>query len=94
MLRRRPNGVIAVFSRLTKTQHEQLALGEITLVLLDPADAPARNIPSVGASNWNGGLAATPMLLKLVNGEQPRQSRVELATDLVVRESTAPPPPA
>lgn len=38
--------------------------------------------------------AATSMLLKLVNGEQPRQSRIELATDLVVRESTAPPPPA
>ncbi|MGP3933690.1 LacI family DNA-binding transcriptional regulator [Nonomuraea sp. KM88] len=65
VLRRRPSGVIAVFSCLTETQHEQLALREIPLVLLDPADAPARNIPSVGAGNWNGGLTATRHLLGL-----------------------------
>jgi LacI family xylobiose transport system transcriptional regulator len=65
VLRRRPSGVIAVFSGLTETQHEQLARREIPLVLLDPADAPARNIPSVGAGNWNGGLTATRHLLEL-----------------------------
>ncbi|MEU4700704.1 LacI family DNA-binding transcriptional regulator [Nonomuraea dietziae] len=65
VLRRRPSGVIAVFSGLTETQHEQLARHEIPLVLLDPADAPARNIPSVGAGNWNGGLMATRHLLEL-----------------------------
>ncbi|WP_246082774.1 substrate-binding domain-containing protein [Nonomuraea diastatica] len=65
MLRRRPQGVIAVFSGLTETQHEQLARSEIPLVLLDPADAPARNTPSVGAGNWNGGLTATRHLLEL-----------------------------
>ncbi|GAA4931241.1 LacI family xylobiose transport system transcriptional regulator [Nonomuraea thailandensis] len=65
VLRRRPSGVIAVFSGLTETQHEQLARREIPLVLLDPADAPARNIPSVGAGNWNGGLIATRHLLEL-----------------------------
>ncbi|MEV4175288.1 LacI family DNA-binding transcriptional regulator [Nonomuraea sp. NPDC049709] len=65
VLRRRPSGVIAVFSGLTERQHEQLARREIPLVLLDPADAPAGNIPSVGAGNWNGGLMATRHLLEL-----------------------------
>ncbi|MEO3876236.1 substrate-binding domain-containing protein [Nonomuraea sp. B12E4] len=36
--------------------------------------------------------AATSMLLTLAQGKQLLQSRVELATELVVRESTAPPP--
>ncbi|MFI7128030.1 LacI family DNA-binding transcriptional regulator [Nonomuraea sp. NPDC050153] len=65
VLRRRPSGVIAVFSGLTETQHEQLSRREIPLVLLDPADVPARNIPSVGAGNWTGGLTATRHLLEL-----------------------------
>ncbi|NUP02822.1 MAG: LacI family DNA-binding transcriptional regulator [Nonomuraea sp.] len=65
VLRRRPSGVIAVFSGLTEAQHEQLARREIPLVLLDPADASARNIPSVGSGNWNGGLTATRHLLEL-----------------------------
>ncbi|GAA2896127.1 LacI family DNA-binding transcriptional regulator [Nonomuraea rubra] len=65
VLRRRPSGVIAVFSGLTEAQHQQLTQREIPLVLLDPADAPARAIPSVGAGNWNGGLTATRHLLEL-----------------------------
>ncbi|MCA2226308.1 LacI family DNA-binding transcriptional regulator [Nonomuraea aurantiaca] len=65
VLRRRPRGVIAVFSGLTETQHEHLTRREIPLVLLDPADAPGKNIPSIGAGNWNGGLAATRHLLEL-----------------------------
>ncbi|MEU7834390.1 LacI family DNA-binding transcriptional regulator [Nonomuraea sp. NPDC049129] len=65
VLRRRPSGVIAVFSGLTEAQHEQLTRREIPLVLLDPADAPGKNIPSIGAGNWNGGLSATRHLLEL-----------------------------
>ncbi|QFY07754.1 LacI family DNA-binding transcriptional regulator [Nonomuraea phyllanthi] len=65
VLRRRPSGVIAVFSGLAEAQHERLAHHEIPLVLLDPADAPGKNIPSVGAGNWNGGLTATRHLLEL-----------------------------
>jgi DNA-binding LacI/PurR family transcriptional regulator len=65
VLRRRPSGVIAVFSGLTKEEHEQLARREIPLVLLDPADASAHGVPSVGAGNWNGGLTATRHLLDL-----------------------------
>ncbi|AQZ62054.1 Transcriptional regulator, LacI family [[Actinomadura] parvosata subsp. kistnae] len=65
VLRRRPSGVIAVFEGLTEAQREQLARSEIPLVLLDPADVPARDLPSVGAGNWNGGLIATRHLLEL-----------------------------
>ncbi|MEV0162040.1 LacI family transcriptional regulator [Nonomuraea fuscirosea] len=65
VLRRRPSGVIAVFSGLAEIQHEQLARREIPLVLLDPADVPSGNIPSVGVGNWNGGLTATRHLLEL-----------------------------
>lgn len=36
---------------------------------------------------------ATTMLLELAHGQDPPLRRVELATELVVRESTAPPPP-
>ncbi|MGM7678327.1 LacI family DNA-binding transcriptional regulator [Microbacterium sp. A94] len=35
--------------------------------------------------------AATTMLMQLARGEKPALSRIDLATDLVVRESTAPP---
>ncbi|MBF8186981.1 LacI family DNA-binding transcriptional regulator [Nonomuraea sp. K274] len=65
VLRRRPTGVIAVFSSLTEAQRHQLATRDIPLVLLDPTDDPAPQVPSVGASNWNGGLTATRHLLDL-----------------------------
>src|SRR4029078_5235291 len=37
--------------------------------------------------------AAAELVLTLARGEGPTQTRVELTTELVVRESTAPPPP-
>jgi LacI family transcriptional regulator, xylobiose transport system transcriptional regulator len=38
------------------------------------------------------GAAAAKLILSLAVGEPPAQARVELATTLIVRESTAPPP--
>ena len=38
--------------------------------------------------------AAAELVLGLARGEEPAQIRVELATELVIRESTAPPPAA
>jgi DNA-binding LacI/PurR family transcriptional regulator len=35
--------------------------------------------------------AAAELLLGLARGEEPPQTRVELSTELIVRESTAPP---
>ncbi|MGW4644393.1 LacI family DNA-binding transcriptional regulator [Sphaerisporangium sp. NPDC004334] len=65
VLGRRPTGVIAVFSSLTDLQHDRLATRGIPLVLLDPLGDPAQPVPSVGAGNWTGGLAATHHLLEL-----------------------------
>ncbi|MFY1687478.1 LacI family DNA-binding transcriptional regulator [Plantactinospora sp. WMMB782] len=65
VLTRRPIGVIAVFSELTVAQQSQLATRSIPLVVLDPTGEPLHQTPSVGATNWNGGLAATRHLLDL-----------------------------
>jgi DNA-binding LacI/PurR family transcriptional regulator len=65
VLSRRPTGVIAVFSGLTEDQRDQLATRGIPLVLLDPTGEPDLQVPSVGAGNWSGGLAATRHLLEL-----------------------------
>ncbi|WP_422773558.1 LacI family DNA-binding transcriptional regulator [Plantactinospora sp. WMMC1484] len=65
VLTRRPTGVIAVFSELTVAQQSQLATRSIPLVVLDPTGEPLHQTPSVGATNWNGGLAATRHLLDL-----------------------------
>jgi len=65
VLARRPTGVISVFSYLTEEQRTQLSSRGIPLVLLDPTGEPAHEFPSVGATNWNGGLTATRHLLDL-----------------------------
>jgi LacI family transcriptional regulator, xylobiose transport system transcriptional regulator len=65
VLTRRPTGVVAVFSELTVAQQSQFAARDIPLVVLDPTGEPLHETPSVGATNWNGGLAATRHLLDL-----------------------------
>jgi DNA-binding LacI/PurR family transcriptional regulator len=65
VIARSPTGVIAVFSDLTPDLQAQLSNRDIPLVVLDPISVPATNVPSVGASNWNGGLSATRHLLEL-----------------------------
>jgi DNA-binding LacI/PurR family transcriptional regulator len=65
VLARRPTGVIAVFSELTVQQQSQLATRSIPLVVLDPTGEPLHRTPSVGATNWSGGMAATRHLLDL-----------------------------
>ena len=65
VLRRRPTGVIAIFSGLTDPQRDQLRTRGIPFVVVDPTGEPLHDTPSVGAANWNGGLAATRHLLGL-----------------------------
>lgn len=65
VLARRPTGVIAVFSDLTAEQQLQLSSRAIPLVTLDPTGEPLHGTPSVGATNWSGGLAAARHLLDL-----------------------------
>jgi len=59
------DGVILVLTRPTETQLGQLRSAGIPLVVIDPANTPPPDIPSVGATNWAGGLAATDHLLGL-----------------------------
>ena len=65
VLARRPTGVIAVFSDLSASMREQLSTRGIPFVILDPAGEPLHATPSIGATNWNGGLTATRHLLGL-----------------------------
>jgi DNA-binding LacI/PurR family transcriptional regulator len=65
ILAHRPTGVVAVFSELTVEQQSQLASRSIPLVVLDPTGEPLHQTPSVGATNWTGGLVATRHLLEL-----------------------------
>jgi DNA-binding LacI/PurR family transcriptional regulator len=62
---RRSAGVILVVSELSREQTERLRARSIPFVVVDPAGEPAPDVPSVGATNWNGGLAATRHLLDL-----------------------------
>lgn len=59
------DGVILVTTTLTDSQLHQLRSAGIPLVVIDPANTPPPDIPSVGATNWAGGLAATDHLLSL-----------------------------
>ena len=64
LLARRPIGVIEVFSGLTAAHRLQLAASGLPLVALDPT-GDLYPTPSVGSTNWNGGLAAARHLIEL-----------------------------
>ena len=59
------DGVILVTSELTNSQLGQLRSAGIPLVVIDPVNPPPPEIPSVGATNWAGGLSATEHLIGL-----------------------------
>ena len=65
VLARRPIGVILVFSQLSDGQRAQLETRGIPFVVVDPDGEPGHETPSVGATNWSGGLSATRHLLEL-----------------------------
>jgi LacI family transcriptional regulator len=58
-------GVLLVMSQLTARQWRELQQHDIPLVVIDPADIPGPEVPSVGATNWTGGITATEHLLEL-----------------------------
>lgn len=64
VLRRRPLGVILVFSTLPQEFKHQLRSRSIPFVIIDPAGDPEPDVPSVGSANWSGGLAATRHLIE------------------------------
>jgi LacI family transcriptional regulator len=57
--------LILVTSELTAGQMDHLRGDGIPLVVVDPVNPPPPDMPSVGATNWAGGLAATEHLLGL-----------------------------
>jgi LacI family transcriptional regulator len=58
-------GVIVVTSELTLAQVQGFADAGLPLVVIDPLNLPPVEVPSVGATNWTGGLTATEHLLSL-----------------------------
>ncbi|WP_211373503.1 LacI family DNA-binding transcriptional regulator [Agromyces allii] len=65
VIRRRPVGVVLVFSELSPEYRERLHARGISYVIVDPAGDPSPDVPSVGSANWSGGLAATRHLIEL-----------------------------
>jgi LacI family transcriptional regulator, xylobiose transport system transcriptional regulator len=65
VMRRRPVGIILVFSELAPEYRERLRSRAIPFVIVDPAGDPSPDVPSVGSANWSGGLAATRHLIDL-----------------------------
>ncbi|WP_208008475.1 LacI family DNA-binding transcriptional regulator [Agromyces protaetiae] len=65
VMRRRPVGVVLVFSEIAPEHREQLRSRAIPFVIVDPAGDPSPDVPSVGSANWSGGLAATRHLIEL-----------------------------
>lgn len=65
VLRRRPVGVVLVFSDLEEESKAKLRSRAIPFVIVDPAGDPAPDVPSVGSANWSGGLMATRHLIEL-----------------------------
>ena len=63
VLRRRPLGVVLVFSTLPEQFKNQLRSRAIPFVIVDPAGDPPPDVPSVGSANWSGGVAATQHLI-------------------------------
>lgn len=62
---RATDGVILVTSDVQSPLHADLRRLNIPTVVVDPAGVPAHDVPTVGAANWSGGLAATEHLIGL-----------------------------
>lgn len=65
VIRRRPVGVVLVFSDLPPEYREVLRSRAIPFVIIDPAGDPSPDVPSIGSANWSGGLQATRHLIEL-----------------------------
>lgn len=65
VLRRRPLGVILVFSDLGPEEKHKLRSRGVNFLVVDPADEPEPDVASIGSANWAGGFAAAQHLLEL-----------------------------
>jgi LacI family transcriptional regulator len=62
---RASDGVIFVVTDLTPPLHAELKRLSVPMVVVDPAGVPTIDVPTIGATNWAGGLSATEHLLSL-----------------------------
>jgi LacI family xylobiose transport system transcriptional regulator len=65
VLRRQSLGVVLVACVLPAADQQRLRSRNIPIVMVDPAGAPAPDLPSIGSADWNGGYLATRHLLDL-----------------------------
>lgn len=65
VLRRKPIGVILMFSDLPDADKARLRLRHIPMVIVDPAGSPPTDVPTIGAANWDGGVLAAQHLIDL-----------------------------
>jgi LacI family transcriptional regulator len=62
---RASDGVILVLSDLTSPVHAELRRLNVPVVVVDPAGVESLDVPTIGATNWSGGLRATEYLISL-----------------------------
>jgi len=62
---RASDGVIFVTSDLSTPVYAELQRLNIPVVVIDPAGGAAVDVPTIGATNWAGGLSATQHLVQL-----------------------------
>ncbi|WP_229716092.1 LacI family DNA-binding transcriptional regulator [Mangrovihabitans endophyticus] len=62
---RASDGVIFVITEMTLPIHAELQRLNIAAVIVDPAGGVATGVPTIGATNWAGGLSATQHLVEL-----------------------------
>lgn len=61
----RSDGVMLVFADLAPEHRARLKALGLPVVVVDPTGQPAPDTPSIGISNWTGGLNATEHLVRL-----------------------------
>ncbi|WP_432543476.1 LacI family DNA-binding transcriptional regulator [Kineococcus sp. SYSU DK002] len=62
---RASDGVVLVASSLAPALARELLEATVPVVVVDPTGGPVEGAPSVGATNWAGGLSATEHLVRL-----------------------------
>ncbi len=62
---RASDGVILVTTDLDPVLHSELELLQVPAVVVDPAGVPTFDVPTIGATNWAGGLSAVEHLTRL-----------------------------
>ena len=62
---RASDGVILVTSHLDPPVQAELRRLDVHMVVIDPAGVPSLDVPTIGATNWAGGLSATEHLISL-----------------------------